>query len=194
MHHWIGLGDNVGTSGSVIELTRPSDSPPRRGAFDLATEYDAHSRVLFAYAVNALHDRGAAEDCVQETFLRAWRSRESFDPARAAARTWLFAILRNVVIDAQRAGQRMPRTVAEDAAPEAAAPSTEPLDRLQVVEALAKLSEEHRAAVVAIHLTGESYAEVAERSGVPVATLRTRVYYALRALRGHIDFEEERHA
>jgi len=181
----------VRTSGSVIELARPTDSP--RPGFDLATEYDAHSRVLFAFALNALRDRGAAEDCVQETFLRAWRSRASFDPDRAAARTWLFAILRNVVIDVQRSRQRMPRIVAEDAAPEPAAPSTEPLDRLQVVEALAKLSDEHREAVVAIHLNGESYAEVAERSGVPVATLRTRVYYALRALRGHIDFEEERH-
>lgn len=186
----------MGASGSVIELARPSASPPPEGSapgFDLAGEYDAHSRVLFAFAVNALHDRGAAEDCVQETFLRAWRARASFDPQRAAARTWLFAILRNVVIDLQRSIQRMPRVVEQDAAPEPAAPATEPLDRLQVLEGLAKLSEEHRSAVVAIHLSGESYTEVAARTGVPVATLRTRVYYALRALRGHIDFEEDRH-
>lgn len=185
----------VAASGSVIELARPSDSPDRPPAapFDLAVEYDAHSRVLFAFAVNALRDRGAAEDCVQETFLRAWRSRASFDPQRAAARTWLFAILRNVVIDLQRSGQRMPRLVPEDAAAEPAAPLADQLERLAVIEGLAKLSEEHRAAVVAIHLDGASYTEVSARSGVPVATLRTRVYYALRALRGHIDFEEERH-
>jgi RNA polymerase sigma-70 factor (ECF subfamily) len=182
-------------SGSVIDLTRPSDRSPSRlphAGFDLAAEYDAHSRVLFAFAVNALRDRGQAEDCVQETFLRAWRARERFDPSRAAARTWLFAILRNVIVDAQRTMQRMPRTVNADAGYEPAAPPDDTLQRLLIVEGLAKLSEEHRRALVAIHIDGDSYAEVSARSGVPVATLRTRVYYALRALRGHIDFEEDR--
>jgi len=188
----------VSVSGSVIELARPSDRPlssapmPAPG-FDLTTEYDAHSRVLFAFAVNALRDRGQAEDCVQETFLRAWRARDRFDPERAAARTWLFAILRNVIVDAQRSMQRMPRTVAGDSVDEPAAPADDTLQRLLLVEALAKLSDDHRVAVVAIHIDGESYSEVSARSGIPVPTLRTRVYYALRALRVHIDSEEDSH-
>ena len=74
------------------------------------------------------------------------------------------------------------------------ADSPDALERLNMIEALAKLSDEHREAVVAIHLTGDTYAEFSERSGVPVTTLRTRVFYALRALREHIEGKDERRA
>ena len=83
--------------------------------FDLAAAYDEHGHALFGFAVNALRDRSAAEDCVQETFLRAWRSRDGFSAERASLRTWLFVIARNVIIDAQRAQQRAPRAVPADA-------------------------------------------------------------------------------
>ena len=191
-------------SGSVITLAEhrssrrvsplvavTADSPAEPTAtFDLAAEYDAHGRALFGFAVNALRDRQLAEDCVQETFLRAWRARDRYDGDRATARTWLFAIERNVIIDLQRSLHRLPRTAPPEAIEDAPAESVDTLERLRMAEALGKLSVEHRTVIVAVHLDGQSYAELSETSGVPVATLRTRAFYALRALREHIDGQE----
>ena len=68
--------------------------------FDVRAAYAAHGHDLLGFMVNAVRDRGLAEECVQETFTRAWQARERYDPARASQRTWLFAIARNVVVDA----------------------------------------------------------------------------------------------
>jgi RNA polymerase sigma-70 factor, ECF subfamily len=168
----------------------PSDEQP---AFDLGAAFDAHGGALFGFALNALRDPGLAEDCVQEVFLRAWRSRDRFDARRAGERTWLFVIARSVIVDVQRSLQRMPRIApAEDLdldvrRLEASAPDH--LDRLQMSEALAKLSAEHRSVIVAVHLRGATYAELSASTGIPVATLRTRAFYALRALRTHLHEE-----
>ncbi|MET0672293.1 MAG: sigma-70 family RNA polymerase sigma factor [Microbacterium pygmaeum] len=160
-------------------------------SFDARRSFDEHGSALLGFAVNALHDRPLAEDCVQETFLRAWRARERFDPALASERTWLFSIARNVIADALRARSRMPR-IGDDAQLEhLPAPHADPLDRLRIVEGLAQLSQAHREVVVAVHLEGQTYQEFSVATGVPIATLRTRAFHALRALRGHIDAPEE---
>lgn len=174
----------------VVDPDVVDPDPP--APFDLTTEYDAHGHALFGFALNALHDRQLAEDCVQETFLRAWRARERYDSDRATVRTWLFAIERNVIIDLQRSQHRLPRTAVPEAVNDAAAESSDTLERLEVAEAIGKLSPEHRAVVVAVHLHGRSYTELAAASGVPIATLRTRAFYALRALREHLDGQETR--
>jgi RNA polymerase sigma-70 factor, ECF subfamily len=165
--------------------------------FDVTRAYDAHGHALFGFAVNALRDRGVAEDCVQETFLRAWRARDRYDPSRASARTWLFAIARNVVADALRARERTPKPHADliggattDDVEDAAPGATDPLDRLQLLAALATLSPAHREVLLAVHVYGLSYDELATRTGVSAPTLRTRAFYALRALRTHFDESE----
>jgi RNA polymerase sigma-70 factor (ECF subfamily) len=172
---------------------RPARSA-RREPFDLAAAYDEHASALFGFAINALRDRSLAEDCVQETFLRAWRSRDGFATDRASLRTWLFVIARNVIIDAQRAQQRTPRLVPADVLDDSPALLDDPLDRLAVIEGLAKLSEEHRAVLVDVHLEGRSYAEVEASTGVPAATLRSRSFYALRAMRDHLTERKGRNA
>lgn len=166
--------------------------PP--GGFDVRAAYAAHGRDLLGFMVNALRDRGLAEDCVQETFTRAWQARDRFDPARASQRTWLFAIGRNVVVDAVRARARRPEPapgeqVVEQAAHDAGLART--LDHVTLVWALAQLSEPHRRVVVGVRLEGLGYEELAERDAVPVATLRTRMFHALRALRAILDEGEE---
>src|SRR3954464_11680492 len=70
---------------------------------DVREAYAAHSGELYGFAVRSLGDAGLAEEAVQETFVRAWRAGERFDPKIGSLRTWLFAILRNVVIDLGRA-------------------------------------------------------------------------------------------
>lgn len=161
------------------------------GGFDADRAFSAHGSELLGYAVNALHDRPLAEDCVQETFLRAWRARDRFDPARASERTWLFAIARNVIADAARARGRMPRLAGDAELTDEPSDGPDVLERLRIVEALSHLSDAHREVIVAVHLQGRSYAEVARASGVPVATSRTRAFHALRALRAHLDGSED---
>jgi RNA polymerase sigma-70 factor (ECF subfamily) len=85
----------------------------RRGA--LATDdavravYAAHGGELYRFARRALGDAGLAEEAVQEAFLRAWQAADRFDDRLGSLRTWLFAILRNVVIDLSRARAVRPR-------------------------------------------------------------------------------------
>ncbi|QHC60140.1 sigma-70 family RNA polymerase sigma factor [Rathayibacter sp. VKM Ac-2760] len=171
-------------------MTQPAPQPPparpAAAGLDLTAAFDEHGPALLGFAVNALRDRGLAEDCVQETFLRAWRSRERYSTERASVRTWLFAIARNVIVDAHRSVQRLPRIVPAEVLDDVAGEQADPLEPLMMVEALARLSPEHRQVVVAIHLRGESYAEVSAATGVAVATLRTRTFYALKALRTHL--------
>lgn len=141
---------------------------------------------LFGFALNALGDRAEAEDCVQETFIRAWRSRERYDGSRGSVRTWLFAITRNLVIDALRSRSRRPAPADPEKIEWASEPVTEDapiLERLALYEALVTLTAEHREVIVAVQLDGMSYQELSERTGVPVATLRTRMYYGLKSLR-----------
>ncbi len=141
--------------------------------------------------MNALRDRSLAEDCLQETFLRAWRARDRFDRDRASERTWLFAIARNVIADALRARARMPRIGGDEDLELHSAPVVDPLERLGIVEGLARLSDAHREVILAVHVEGRTYQELSDATGVPVATWRTRAYHALRALRGYLEGSEE---
>lgn len=144
--------------------------------------YAAHAAELYGFAVRSLGDSGLAEEAVQETFLRAWRAGDRFDPQIGSLRTWLFAILRNVVIDLGRARAIRPRVV--DGGVE---PSVEPLDEAllawQVEEAMRQIGQQHRQVLVETFYRGRPYAEVAEELGVPEGTVKSRVYYGLRALR-----------
>lgn len=176
----------------VVALAGIRPSPLRRRSserdgFDLATAFDEHAGALLGFAINTLRERQLAEDCVQETFLKAWRSRAAFDPARSTLRTWLFAIERNVLIDALRVRTRTPRLVgAEELDAVAATGESDPLERLRIAEAIGQLSDAHQAVIVEVFIRGHSYAELAADTGVPAATLRTRAYHALRALRRYL--------
>jgi RNA polymerase sigma-70 factor (ECF subfamily) len=149
---------------------------------DVREAYAAHSGELYGFAVRSLGDAGLAEEAVQETFLRAWKAGERFDPEIGSLRTWLFAILRNVVIDLGRARASRPR-VAEGGVE----PSVEPLEQAllawQVEEAMRRIGDQHREILVETYYRGRPYAEVAAELGIPVGTVKSRVYYALRALR-----------
>ena len=153
---------------------------------DVREAYAAHAAELYGFAVRSLGDAGLAEEAVQETFLRAWRAGERFDPQIGSLRTWLFAILRNVVIDLGRA--RAARPGLADGGIE---PSVEPFDQAllawQIEEAMRRIGAEHRQVLVETYYRGRPYAEVAEELGVPEGTVKSRVYYGLRALRNALE-------
>jgi RNA polymerase sigma-70 factor, ECF subfamily len=149
--------------------------------------YTEHYAVLLSFISRYVHDRYKAEDLVQETLLRAWRHidhLETDSPGRT--RSYLLTIARNVVTNAWRAEQRRPHLVADEAAV-AALPSADSVDQLVegwlVAEALERLSAEHQAVVKAMYYEGQSVADTARRLQVPEGTVKSRAYYAVRALR-----------
>ena len=147
--------------------------------------YDEHGAALLAFAQRLTGDRARAEDVVQETLLRAWRRASSLSAERGSARPWLFTIARNVVVDQHRARRARPREVSADALAVVAA--DDPIDRAleawQVADALGSLREQHREVLVETYYRGRSVAEAAGVLGVPPGTVKSRTYYALRALR-----------
>lgn len=153
----------------------------------------AHAGRLLAFARRALGDPAAAEEVVQDTFVRAWRQAHRFDPAKGDLETWLFAITRNLIIDRHRARGRRPVEVALESATGRGGSDTtaEEVDRAlqawQVADALADLSPIHRAAIVATHVDGYSVTEAAARLGVAPGTVKSRVFYGLRHLRTELE-------
>jgi RNA polymerase sigma-70 factor (ECF subfamily) len=160
----------------------------------LRAAYANHGPELYRFALRGLGDSGLAQDAVQETFLRAWQSARHFDPDRASLRVWLFAIARNVMIDLHR--RRSKASWANVGGDETAvtsrlAPVPDATDgvlaRAVVADALGRLSAEHRQVIVETHLRGRSYEDLAAECGVAAGTLRSRMFYALKALRVAMD-------
>ena len=159
----------------------------------LRAAYDAHGPELYRFARRALGDDGQAEDAVQEAFVRAWRASDRYDPSRASLRTWLFAILRNVVIDQVRARRSRPglATLHQGSDGEGEGDRGDAIEQAlvgwQVEAALSTLADEHRRVLVEVHWHGRPYAEVAADLGIPEGTVKSRVYYALRAMRSALE-------
>jgi RNA polymerase sigma-70 factor (ECF subfamily) len=143
----------------------------------------AHHAGLRAYARRALRDNDLAEDLVQETFLRAWRHASSFDHTRGSSRTWLYAIMRNLVVDATRKDARRPRGAQlVDEWP--ATDDVEALvDSLTASAAVHRLSADHQQVILHSYLAQRPTAEIAELLGVPTGTVRSRLFYARKAMR-----------
>lgn len=153
-----------------------------RSEREVREAYAAHGGEMYGFAVRSLGDGGLAEEAVQEAFLRAWRAGDRFDPQIGSLRAWLFAILRNVVIDLGRARAARPG-VAEGGAEPATHPLDEALTGWQIEEAMRRIGVEHRQVLVETYFRGRPYAEVAGELGIPEGTIKSRVYYGLRALR-----------
>ena len=153
----------------------------------VSAAYAAHGPELYRFALRSLGDSGLAEEAVQTTYVRAWRNAERFDDELGTLRTWLFAILRNVVIDLARARNVRPAVSADGDAAEQQQTAADDIDRIlvawQVEEALRRLSPEHRTALVETYYRARPYEAVAEDLGIPVGTVKSRVYYALKAMR-----------
>jgi RNA polymerase sigma-70 factor (ECF subfamily) len=149
---------------------------------DVREAYAAHSGELYRFAARLLGDTGLAEEAVRETFLRGWRAGDRFDPETGRLRTWLFAILREVVIELGRARAARPQ-VTEDGVEPSVEPLEQSLPAWQVEEGMHRIGEQHRQVLVETYYRGRPYAEVATELGVTEGTVKSRVYDGLRALK-----------
>jgi RNA polymerase sigma-70 factor (ECF subfamily) len=149
--------------------------------------YRDHAAAIHRFVMRYVDgDEQRAEDVVQETLLRAWRHMDALTVGRGDPRPYLLTVARNVLTDQWRAASRRPRLV-DDAEFLAAVPSAEDIDAAVdgwlVAAALTKLTPEHRDVVRALHYEGRTVAETALLFGVPEGTVKSRSYYAVRALR-----------
>lgn len=157
-----------------------------RAAFDLL--YRQTSAKLFGVCLRVLNDRSEAEEALQEVFVKIWTKADRFAASDLSPISWLVAVARNHAIDRIRA--RRTETVAIDAALEVADPAPGPEDAAlaggeagRIKGCLDELEKDRAAAVRGAYLMGESYAELAERHGVPLNTMRTWLRRSLLKLR-----------
>jgi RNA polymerase sigma-70 factor (ECF subfamily) len=151
--------------------------------------YRDHATALLRYAQWFTDDPAAAEDAVQETFLRAWRHLPRLLADGRPPRPWLRRVLRHVMIDVGRAA-RAHRETPHDTPPvdgEVDGGFESLLDRAVLGDALRALSPAHREVLVDVYYRDATTERVAARLGVPTGTVRSRLHYALRAVRRQLD-------
>jgi len=152
--------------------------------------YDRYARTIFAAAYQLLLEAAAAEDTVQDTFIRAWRNAASYQPRRGSVRSWLVSIARHAAIDHLRArsvAQRYQPTLARLESPVA---SDDPAimcvmsaDAQRLRSALGALPHDQRQAIELAFFSGLTHQEIATRTGLPLGTVKGRVRLGLRRLR-----------
>jgi len=149
--------------------------------------YDEHAAVLWRYALRLTGDTSQAEDVVQETLLRAWQHPEVIGDTERSARAWLFTVARNLIIDDRRSARHrnVVGSLDEEGAPEQSTPDevNAALDRLLIADAMAQLSAEHRAVIERSYYRGWTTAQIAADLDIAEGTAKSRLHYAVRALR-----------
>ncbi len=172
------VGMSANTHASPGELPGDPDAAIRQ-------LYSHYARALHGYVEQFCPDRASADDIVQETFIRAWRHLPQLSADDRPVRPWLFRVARNLLIDANRAARARPMTVPGQPAGEIAIDSgmDEILDRQLVSAALQHLSPAHQSVLVETFYRGGTMATVARELGIPHGTARSRLHYALDALR-----------
>jgi RNA polymerase sigma-70 factor (ECF subfamily) len=149
--------------------------------------YNQHGPALWRYALRLTGDQSRAEDVVQETLLHAWQHPEVVDDGKRSTRAWLFTVARNMIIDKRRSSRFRNEVATLETAgtAERAAPDevNVALDRLLIGDGMAELSAEHRAVIRRSYYLGWSTSQIAEDLGIAEGTVKSRLHYAVRALR-----------
>lgn len=152
--------------------------------------YDATSAMIFGLLVRILKDRTRAEEVAQDVYLQLWRRAASFDPARGNPWSWIVVMARNRAIDATRSEQSYGSAMSALEARPTAQPlgssnpspevETDLAEQRRVVRgAMDTLGEAQRKTIEAAFFEGWSHREIAERTGVPLGTVKGRIRSAL---------------
>jgi RNA polymerase sigma-70 factor (ECF subfamily) len=153
----------------------------------VAAIYRDHGTALKRFVLSACRDPQLADDVVQETVLRVWQQAPEIT---GSLRSYLFRTARNIMIDNYRKAQRRPREVTERDAVDPVDPAErvdELLNRVLMEEALLRLSIEHRDVLVALHYRRYTVQEASKSLNIPSGTVKSRAFYAVRALRTILD-------
>jgi len=153
----------------------------------LAELYDRFGRAAYSLAFRILRDHALAEDAVQEAFLSAWRTATRFVPERSKASTWLLMLVHHRAVDLVRREERR-RTDTLDEVPDGVDESTEDTvwlryERERVQAALKTLPDQQREALELAYYGGFTQAELAQRLGEPLGTIKSRMFTGLSRLR-----------
>jgi RNA polymerase sigma-70 factor, ECF subfamily len=163
----------------------PDTGPSVADEQALREAFVAHRPELAGLARRALGSAHLAEDAVQETFARAWRSRQRFDASRGSLKTWLYAIERHLLVDMARSRQR--QEIRDTRLENSSEPIVDHVEHAiaswQVEEAVGQLTDAHRTVIVEMYFKGTTSKELAVRLAVPEGTVRSRLFYALKALK-----------
>jgi len=159
----------------------------------LAELYDRVGRVAYGLAFRVLRDDRLAEDAVQDAFLAVWRTAAAFRAERANASTWILTLVHRRAVDVVRREERR-RTEPLDEATRDAATSESAEDsawlrfeRQRVQDALRHLPDTQREAIELAYYGGYSQSELAERLGLPLGTIKSRMFAGLARLRELLD-------
>lgn len=187
-----------GTDDTVMDGSKPGPSPnlaaedarvvtalQKGDGGALKSLYDKYSNLVYAVALRSLGDTAAAEDVLQEVFLQLWRQPHAFDPARGSLPAWLAVLTRNRAIDALR--RRRPEVDIDDV-PLACSLDLEDRAIRQALtnkarECMAKMPTEQRRDVELAFFSGLTHSEIAEKTGEPLGTIKTRIRTGLIAIR-----------
>jgi RNA polymerase sigma-70 factor (ECF subfamily) len=178
---------------ALVALVARGDEPA------LAELYDRVGRVAYGLALRVVRDERLAEDAVQEGFLAVWRTAASFRAERAKASTWILTLVHRRAVDLVRREERRRAEPLPDEIPTRAGESGSATDeaawlryeRERVQAALAQLPDMQREAIELAYYGGYSQSELAERLGVPLGTIKSRMFAGLARLRELLDESQE---
>ena len=172
------------SSALVDQSGLPGAGAGRHEADLLRELHEQHAGALWSYALRLTGDRGRAQDVVQETLLRAWRNPQILDPELDSQRSWLYTVARNIVIDEWRTTRWKPETEIDQIPDQPIGDASDQVvNRHLVTAALGRLTQEHRDVLRECYFRGSSVAQAAHVLGIAPGTVKSRIYYALRALR-----------
>jgi RNA polymerase sigma-70 factor (ECF subfamily) len=159
--------------------------------------YDRHSRAAYCVAYRMMGNRQAAEDLIQEAFLKVWRAAGSYRPKRSTVRTWILSIVRNRSIDQMRATATRRRTQEKL---EASAPRSQPSEafaetwrksrRDQILKAMKALPPEQSKILELVYFSGYTHVEIAGILNIPLGTVKGRLRLGLKKIGEYFDGQD----
>ena len=159
--------------------------------------YDRFASRIYGLGVVMLGNDQAAQDLVQDTFVKLWRNAEKYDTSRGKLETWVLLVARSLAIDALRRRVLEARSLEATGKPREADPSVGPEELVETGDladrarrAMGRLTPEQRVALELAYFGGRTSAEVAEMEGIPVGTAKTRIRSALLRLREAMSEEQ----
>ena len=178
-----------GETAELSDLLRAVAGGDQRAFAEL---YRRTSSKLFGVCLRMLHERGEAEDALQDVYTSVWKRAGNFDPARAAAMTWLITLARNRAIDRLRQRREGPLDDATanelvDHAPTPAVNAESGQQRRRLERCLDALEPKQKSAVRAAFFSGATYNELADCCGVPLATMKSWIRRSLIRLRACLE-------